>query len=151
MYISEIGVTYDFLSCFYTMVNFGFVRRLLIRTLTIIIKLQGLALPALTFCPDKGFNGYLQRLGEGEIYAFCLHNEALRILCDFGLVGLALVALRLWANCSAPVLLLLGVCMVTNSYLYSFSGALIASSLFNPKPVKEPRRLPALQPALQHA
>ena len=66
-------------------------------------------------------------------------------------VGLALVALRLWANCSGPVLLLLGLCMVTNSYLYSFSGALIASSLFNPKPAKAPGRLPAFQPALQHA
>ncbi len=87
--------------------------------------------------PDRGFNGYLIRLGEGEIYSFCLHNEALRILCDFGLIGLLLIGLRLWANCGKSVLFLLGVCMLTNSYLYSFSGALIASSLFNPSPKRK--------------
>lgn len=84
--------------------------------------------------PDAGFDGYLMRLGEDGIYSFCLHNEAVRILCDFGLVGLLLVGLRLWINCPRPVLILLGICMLTNSYLYSFSGALIASSLFNPSP-----------------
>lgn len=87
--------------------------------------------------PDSIFNGYLDRLGGGAVYSFCLHNEALRIFCDFGLVGLLLIALRLIANCSLPVLILLGVCMLTNSYLYSFSGALIASSLFNSKPKPE--------------
>ncbi|NNE93512.1 MAG: hypothetical protein HKN23_17840 [Verrucomicrobiales bacterium] len=86
--------------------------------------------------PDRGFDGYLYRLGEDGIYSFCLHNEAARILCDFGLVGLLLVGLRLFANCRLPVLVLLGLCMLTNSYLYSFSGALIASSLFNPKPAR---------------
>jgi len=86
---------------------------------------------------DSGFDGYLQRLGEDAIYSFCLHNEALRILCDFGLIGLLLVGLRLWANCPRPVLVLLGICMLTNSYLYSFSGALIASSLFNPVPKRK--------------
>lgn len=83
---------------------------------------------------DEGFDGYLKRLGEGAVYAFCLHNEPLRILCDFGLVGLFLVGLRLWTNCPGPFLVLLGICLMTNSYLYSFSGALIASSLFLPKP-----------------
>ena len=82
---------------------------------------------------DPVFDNYLARVGEGEIFSFCLHNEALRILCDFGLVGLLLVILRLRANCGAPVLILLGVSMLTNSYLYSFSGALLASSLFNSK------------------
>jgi len=82
---------------------------------------------------DSVFDNYLKRVGEGEIYSFCLHNEPLRILCDFGLVGLLLVVLRLCANCSLPMLFLLGVSMLTNSYLYSFSGALIASSLFNTK------------------
>ncbi len=86
---------------------------------------------------DSGFDGYLLRLGEDGIYSFCLHNEALRILCDFGLIGLLLVGLRLWANCPRPVLVLLVVCMLTNSYLYSFSGALIASSLFNPIPKRK--------------
>lgn len=93
---------------------------------------------------DAGFNGYLQRLGEDGIYSFCLHNEALRILTDFGLVGLLLVILRLRANCSMPVLVLLAICMVTNSYLYAFSGALVASSLFNPNPK---RRATAPEPA----
>jgi hypothetical protein len=88
--------------------------------------------------PDAGFNGYLQRLGEDGIYAFCLHNEALRILCDFGLIGLLLIILRLRANCSGSVLFLLAVCMMTNSYLYAFSGALVASSIFNPKPKRRP-------------
>ncbi len=82
---------------------------------------------------DSVFDNYLKRVGEGEIYSFCLHNEPLRILCDFGLVGLLLIVLRLCANCSIPVLILLGISMMTNSYLYSFSGALIASSLFNAK------------------
>lgn len=106
--------------------------------------------------PDAGFDGYLLRLGEDGIYAFCLHNEALRILCDFGLVGLALVCLRLWANCSLPVLVLLAVCMTTNSYLYSFSGALVASSLFNAPALSRAgaRSAPAgaiSQPHPQHA
>lgn len=83
---------------------------------------------------DEGFDGYLHRLGEDGIYSFCLHNEAARILCDFGLIGLFLIGMRLWITCPKPVLVLLAVCMITNSYLYSFSGALIASSLFNPSP-----------------
>ncbi|MEM0895887.1 MAG: hypothetical protein AAGJ79_03300 [Verrucomicrobiota bacterium] len=86
--------------------------------------------------PDPHFNHYLTRLGDGAIYSFCLHNEPLRVLCDFGLVGLLLVCLRLFSYCTTPVLLLLGICMVTNSYLYSFSGALVASGLFNVKPEK---------------
>ncbi|GEM_PF-1694910 len=102
--------------------------------------------------PDAGFDGYLLRLGEDGIYSFCLHNEALRILCDFGLIGLLLVGLRLWITCPRPVLVLLGVCMITNSYLYSFSGALIASSLFNQIPKRrreseeETESLPELKP-----
>lgn len=82
--------------------------------------------------PDSSFNGYLIRLGEGSVFSFCLHNEVLRVFCDFGLVGLALVIFRLWKVCSLPVIILLAVGMLTNSYLYSFSGALIASRLFNP-------------------
>lgn len=97
---------------------------------------------------DIYFDNYLKRVGEGEIYSFCLHNEALRILCDFGMVGLLLVGLRLFANCRFPVLILLGICMLTNSYLYSFSGALIASSLFNPKPIRSAKKeSEALEPA----
>lgn len=90
---------------------------------------------------DPVFDQYLKEVGEGAIYAFCLHNEPLRLLCDYGLVGLALVCLRLWRNCSrpVPVLLMLAACMMTNSYLYSFSGALIASSLFNTRPAPMPR------------
>ncbi|MEM1441140.1 MAG: hypothetical protein AAGF67_02280 [Verrucomicrobiota bacterium] len=84
--------------------------------------------------PDRGFNEYLIRLGEGDVFSFCLHNEALRILCDFGLIGLAVVCLRLWRVCPVPVIILLTIGMVTNSYLYSFSGALIASGLFHPAP-----------------
>lgn len=84
--------------------------------------------------PDRGFNGYLVRLGEGDIYSFCLHNEVLRILCDFGLVGLVLVGIRLWKVCPLPVIALMAIGMLTNSYLYSFSGALLASGLFHPKP-----------------
>ncbi|MDF1862223.1 MAG: hypothetical protein P1U87_18550 [Verrucomicrobiales bacterium] len=87
--------------------------------------------------PDAGFDGYLHRLGEDGIYSFCLHNEALRILSDFGLIGLFLIGLRLWVTCPRSVLILLGICMMTNSYLYSFSGALIASSLFNPSPKRK--------------
>ncbi|MEM6279265.1 MAG: hypothetical protein AAF733_07290 [Verrucomicrobiota bacterium] len=83
--------------------------------------------------PDRGFNDYLIRLGEGEVFSFCLHNEALRILCDFGLFGLLIVGLRLWKVCPIPVLALLVIGMLTNSYLYSFSGALIASGLFHPR------------------
>ena len=103
------------------------------------------------------FDAYLERLGEGEIYSFCLHNEPLRILSDFGLIGLLLVVLRLCANCPKPVLVMLGISMLTNSYLYSFSGALIASRLFNPQPAPEPssaaKKTPPIttQPALQHA
>lgn len=103
--------------------------------------------------PDSVFDHYLQRVGEGEIYAFCLHNEPLRILCDFGFVGLLLVGLRLWANCPLPVLILLGVSMLTNSYLYSFSGALIASSLFNTKAIAQRHRhnLPESELSPAHA
>ncbi len=101
--------------------------------------------------PDSGFNGYILRLGEGEIFSFCLHNEPLRILTDFGMVGLLLIVARLWANCSGPVLFLLGVCMLTNSYIYSFSGALIASTLFNPKPQTAARAQRALAAGLQPA
>lgn len=86
--------------------------------------------------PNRGFNEYLLDLGEDGIYSFCLHNEVLRILCDFGLVGLLIVVARLTSVCSRPVLILLGIGMLTNSYLYSFSGALIASGLFNPKPLE---------------
>ncbi|MAS96274.1 MAG: hypothetical protein CMO55_23980 [Verrucomicrobiales bacterium] len=86
--------------------------------------------------PNSGFNEYLLDLGEDGIYSFCLHNEVLRILCDFGLVGLFIVVARLTTVCSKPVLLLLAIGMITNSYLYSFSGALIASGLFNPKPLE---------------
>lgn len=86
--------------------------------------------------PNSGFNEYLLDLGEDGIYSFCLHNEVLRILCDFGLVGLFIVVARLTTVCSKPVLILLGIGMITNSYLYSFSGALIASGLFNPKPLE---------------
>lgn len=88
---------------------------------------------------DEGFDGYLHRLGEDGIYSFCLHNEAARILCDFGLVGLLLIGFRLWVTCPRPVLILLAICMVTNSYLYSFSGALVASSLFNSIPNRKRR------------
>lgn len=87
---------------------------------------------------NSGFNAYLVRLGEGGVYSFCLHNEALRIFCDFGLLGLFFVVARLTSVCSRPVILLLGIGMVTNSYLYSFSGALLASGLFNPKPPSRP-------------
>jgi len=83
---------------------------------------------------DPGFNAYLVRLGEGGVYSFCLHNEALRIFCDFGLLGLLFVAARLVTVCPKPMILLLAIGMLTNSYLYSFSGALLASGLFNPKP-----------------
>lgn len=85
---------------------------------------------------DEVFNSYLARVGEGEIYSFCLHNEALHVLCDYGLVGIVLVLVRMFANCKGPVLILLGVCMMTNAYIYSFSGALIASSLFNQRPLR---------------
>ena len=99
--------------------------------------------------PDPVFDAYLTRVGEGAIFSFCLHNESLRILCDFGWVGLALVVGRLYSNCTWPVLILLGVSMLTNSYLYSFSGALIASSLFNSKVIAQRHRLtqPQLSPA----
>lgn len=100
---------------------------------------------------DEGFNGYLLRLGEGGVYAFSLHNETLRILCDFGIVGLILVGLRLWVNCSYPLLILLAICMLTNSYLYSFSGALLASSLFKPGSSLAARADREFQPALAHA
>lgn len=99
---------------------------------------------------DPVFDAYLTRVGGDAIYSLCLHNEPLRILCDFGLVGLLLVVLRLCANCSLPVLILLGVCMMTNSYLYSFSGALIASSLLRTRAVAQQRR-PVLEPELSAA
>lgn len=101
--------------------------------------------------PDPGFNGYLLRIGEGAVYSFCLHNEALRILCDFGILGLVIVGLRLWKICPWPVLVLLGVGMMTNSYLYSFSGALLASGLFQSKPSPAPVRQTALARRTQPA
>ena len=62
-----------------------------------------------------------------------------------------LVVQRLWANCPLPVLILLGVSMLTNSYLYSFSGALIASSLFNTKAIAQRHSLPQTELSPAHA
>lgn len=102
---------------------------------------KGVGMPLHQFVSvDPVFDHYLKQVGEGEIYAFCLHNEPLRLLCDYGLAGLLLVSWMLWKNCTKPVLIMLAVCMTTNSYVYSFSGALIASSFFITKPPRIPWR-----------
>ncbi len=80
---------------------------------------------------DVHFTNYLKRLGDGEVYSFCLHIETIRILSDFGLIGLLLVGLQLWRNCPLPLLFLICVCMLTNTFVYNFSGVLIASTIFN--------------------
>ena len=94
---------------------------------------------------DHAYDGYLEKLGGGAVYAFCLHNEALRILCDFGLVGLVLITWRLFSYSSISMLILLGLSMITNSYLYCFSGAIIASNILRSKPTKEARRRQSVQ------
>ncbi|MDF1812605.1 MAG: hypothetical protein P1V20_10330 [Verrucomicrobiales bacterium] len=80
---------------------------------------------------DSSFTAYLMRLGDGTIYSFCLHIEAIRLLSDFGIIGIFLVGMQLWRNCSIPLLILLVVCMMTNTHIYNFSGALLASTIFN--------------------
>jgi len=92
----------------------------------------GVGTPLHAYTPDDiHFANYLKRLGDGEIFAFCLHIEGIRVLTDFGLIGIFLIGIQLSRNCPPGLLFLVCVCMLTNTFVYNSSGALIASTIFN--------------------
>jgi hypothetical protein len=75
---------------------------------------------------DIGFSRwFLESFLDGEVYAYSLHNEFFRLIIDYGIIGLVLIILLLFKTCPKRLILVLGIGLLTNSYLFTLSGAVV--------------------------
>ncbi|MBU8854013.1 hypothetical protein BGM24_18710 [Bacillus sp. FJAT-26377] len=74
-----------------------------------------------------GFEAWFRAFTANGVYSFAFHNEFLRIIFDFGLIGLVVISKYLYEKLNKESFLILFIACLTNTVIYSTVGLFILS------------------------